>query len=43
VLTPGQRDRFDLLLKQQQQHFKDRRPGGRQESILTNTPTTNSI
>jgi hypothetical protein len=42
VLTPAQQERFDLILKQQQR-FKDHRPGGRQESILTNTPTTNSI
>lgn len=43
VLTAGQQERFDSILKQQQQHFKDHRPGGRQESILTNTPSTNSI
>jgi len=43
VLTSTQQERFDSILKQQQQHFKDHRPGGRQESILTNTPSTNSI
>ena len=43
VLTSAQQQQFDLILKQQQQHFKDHRSGGRQESILTNTPTTNSI
>ena len=42
VLTPEQQGRFDLMLKQQQ-HFKERRPGGRLESIPTNAPVTNSI
>jgi hypothetical protein len=40
VLTAPQQERFDQLLKQQQR-FKEHRPGGRQESILTNTSTTN--
>lgn len=43
VLTPEQQVRFDQLLKRQQ-HFKDqRRPTGRSEPGLTNTPATNSI
>jgi Spy/CpxP family protein refolding chaperone len=42
VLTPGQQDRFDELLKLQQR-FREHRPSSRQEPSLTNSAATNAI
>jgi Spy/CpxP family protein refolding chaperone len=43
LLTPEQQVRFDELLKMQQRFKEQHRPGGRQDTSVTNTPTTNAI